>query len=809
MGVLNLKRYIKSGWLIAIAVFFALQSYGFVFAQGMQDASKIDMKVEVGYDSYYKLGNYAPFFIEIDNKLKDINGELQIEMPDDNDNVTLYAMPMNLPNNSAKKFVINVPMNRYLSKIQINIAEGNKKIYTKSVKITPGVSLETFGIGILSDDYESVKYINKIPTGNNTQFSTKTVKLTENMLTDSADCLKNFNVLVINNFDTTKLTEGAYKALKTWVADGGMLVLGTGPSYNKTLGIFKDDFISGEIGEVTSISTKQLYNMAQSSGAVNMQLNVLNMEFPGSQTILAEGSTPLMVKLSKGSGGVAVAAFDFGLEPLSSWIGRTAFSEKLMQKLLPNVYNNPYYSKDIYMMNNVYSVDNSLRNIPELPKTNTGKLVIMLLLYIFIVAPLSYLILKKLDKREWMWITVPAVSVIFAFVIYLAGFGTRMNEPIVNVISIVEFSPGGSAVPKSFAGVFSPNKSNLHIEAVDGMTLKPLMLNVYDYMNPARADEKKEKTVIAKVNASPSNVIEYYKNSVWSMKTMALNDNVTINGSFDVKINRSNGAYQGTVTNHSGFDLQECYIATSNEVITIGAIKNEETVTLKDVKSAYYAYPYDMLNTFYKDIYANRKAGTKFTQQEIDEFRKNQQKRQVMEFYFMGGQSIKGAKLVGWSNSPLVKDLLVNGEVTQRYEKNLIATDVTLTFKTGNKVSYPYGYIQPTITSNTLTNGNYDEYGKTFYGRGNVELSFQIDKDIIPEYVKFQYTVSQGGPATAKEYIWNNVTKSWEEGSYTAFYINNDRLERYIDKNNIIKMKFELYDSSVQLPQISVEGSVK
>ncbi len=804
-----MKRYIKSAWLIAIAVLFILQSCAFVFAEGMKDDAKIDMKVAVGYDGYYKLGNYAPFFIEIDNKLKDINGELQIEMPDDNDNVTLYAMPVNLPNNSTKKFVINVPMNRYLSKIQINIAEGNKKVFTKAIKITPGLSMETFGIGILSDDYESIKYINKIPTGNYTQFNTKTVKLTESMLTDSADNLKNFNVLVINNFDTSKLTEGAYKAIKAWVADGGLLMLGTGPSYNKTLGIFKDDFISGEIGEVTSVATKQLYNVAQSSGAVNMQLNVLNMSFPGSETILAEGSTPLVVKLNKGNGGVAVAAFDFGLEPLSGWIGRTAFSEKLMQKLLPNIYNNPYYTKDIYMMNNVYSIDNSLRNIPELPKTDTGKLVIVLLLYIFIVAPVSYLVLKKLDKREWMWMTVPAVSIIFAFIIYVAGFGTRMNEPIVNVISIVEISPNGTVVPRSFAGVFSPNKEDLRIEATDNMSLKPLMLNVYDYMNPTQIDDKKEKTVIAKVSASPNNVVEYYKTSVWSMRTMALNDNVSRSGNFDVQVNRSNGAYQGTVTNHSGFDLQECYIATSNEVISIGAIKNEETVTLKDVKGTYYSYPYDMLNAFYKDPYANRKPGVKLTPQEKDDIRKNQQKRQIMEFYFMGGQGIKGAKLVGWSNSPLVKDILVNGTVTKRYEKNLIASDVTLTFRNGDKVSYPFGYIQPSITANTLTNGNYDEYGKAFYGRGDVELSFQIDKDIVPEYVKFQYTVNQGGPATAKEFIWNNVTKSWEEGSYSTFYIDKDRMERYIDKNNRIKMKFELYDSNVQLPQISVEGSVK
>jgi hypothetical protein len=807
VGVLNLKRYIKSAWLIGIAVLFLLQAFDFVFAQGMKDETKIDMKVEVGYDGYYRLGNDAPFFIEIDNKLKDINGELQIEMPDDNDNVILYVTPVNLPNNSTKKFVINVPMGKYLSKMQINIAEGNNKIFTKAVKITPGLSMETLGIGILSDDYESIKYINKIPIGNYTQFTTKTVKLTESMLTENADILKNFNVLVINNFDTSKLTEGAYKAIKRWVADGGLLLLGTGPSYSKTLGIFKDDFISGQIGEVTSVATKLLYNVAQSSGALSMQLNALSMEFKNSETILAEGSTPLVVRLNKGKGAVAIAAFDFGLEPLSGWVGRAAFSEKLMQKLLPN-YNNPNFTKDIYIMNNMYAIDNSLRSIPELPRTDTGELVIVLLIYIIMVAPVSYLILKKLDKREWMWVTVPVVSVIFAFIVYRVGFETRMNEPIVNVINMVEFETNGSAVSMSYAGVFTPNKTDLKIETTENTTLKPTMV-IYNDRGPTLSEGKKEKTVIAKVLSSPNNRVEYYKNSIWSMRTMTLNDNISRSGSFDVKVNRSNGAYQGSVTNHSGFDLQEGYIVTPNEVIPIGAIKNEETITLKDVKGTYYSYPYDMLNAFYKDPYANRKPGVRLTKEEMNELRKNQQKRQVMEFYFMGGQNIKGAKLVGWSNSTLAKDILVNGKVTKKYEKNLVAADVELTFRNGNKISYPYGYLQPTITSNNLTNGNYDEYGRSFNGKGEVELSFQIDKDIIPEYVRLQYSVSQGGPASLKEFMWNNVTNSWEEGSYTAFYIDKSRSERYIDKNNTIKMKFELYDGNVQLPQISVEGSVK
>ncbi len=68
-----------------------------------------------------------------------------------------------------------------------------------------------------------------------------------------------------------------------------------------------------------------------------------------------------------------------------------------------------------------------------------------------------------------------------------------------------------------------------------------------------------------------------------------------------------------------------------------------------------------------------RNSMKKFTAQEIDEFRKNMQKRQVMEYYLMSGSNgIKEAKLIGWSKTPIVKDILVNGKTTKKYEKNLI-----------------------------------------------------------------------------------------------------------------------------------------
>lgn len=804
-----MKHIFKRILLIAAAVMI-LQSFSGTYAQGFLEDPKITMKVNVGFDGYYKLGNYTPFHFEIDNKLKDINGELQVELPDEMNNITLYTVQINLPNNATKKFVMNIPINRFTSKLQVNIVEGKNKVFTQSIKMNTGTSSESFGIGILSDDYESVKYVNKIPTSNYGNFVTRTVQLTEETMSESVDALKNFNVILINNYDTSKLSKEKYEALKAWVADGGLLLIGTGPSHNKTLSIFKDDFITGEIGEISELSTYQPYSIVQGTASrESMKLSVLKLDLKDSTFISQEKDTPLIVNIKKGSGNVAVAAFDFGLEPLSSWLGRSSFSEKLLQRLLPDLYANPYLSRDMNMMNNMYAMDNSLRNIPELPKARTTNLMLVLMIYILLVAPISYFVLKKLDKREWMWVTVPVISLLFGFVIYTTGFGTRMNEPIVNIINIVEFGANGNAVPKSYAGVFTPNKSNIKIEAEAGMNIKPLMLNNYDYYSGDPRNSKKEKQVVSKVTTSPNTVVEFYKTSVWSMKTLNLKMNESKTGDFDVKINYTKNAYQGTVTNNSGFDLEECYIATSNQVIDIGPIKDGETLEVKDKKGKYYSYPYEMVNQIYADPYRGRGTGKKLTEEKIDEFRRNMQKRQVMEYQLMsGGQQIRGAKLMGWSRNMVAKDILVNGKSAKRYEKSFVLSDVTLSFRTGNKISYPMGYIQPKIVS-SITNGNYDSYSKSFYGRGTVEIHFDIDKSLDISYVKCQYTVNTGSQNPTKQFVWNYKTNAWEEGSYAVYYMDKEKIAKYIGPDNTMKLKFELNDGNLQLPEIAVEGSVK
>lgn len=803
-----MKKILRIAVLFAIALAIVTVQSGQLEINAAAEDVTIDMKV--GFDKFYKIGYATPVYFEIENRLRDINGELQLEIPDNYDSITIYAMNVSLPKDSTKKLVMNVPMEVFNTKLKVNLVEGKNTISTKSFRIDPGSSMDTYAIGILSDDYDSLKYINKMTVPNYGNFSTKNVRLDEGSFPVEVDVLKAFNVIVINNFDTSRLSSAQYEALKKWVEVGGLLVIGTGSSQSKTLSIFKDDFITGEVGEIRTIQATGLHKLAGSKTIEAMSIGVLDIDIKGSTAVLTEGPAVLLQKLEKGRGAVAVAAFDFGMEPLSTWVGNSAFAEKAISNALPAYYQSELQQKGMMPYDNIYAIDNALRNIPELPLPKTSHLIFLYAAYIILAAPLSYFLLKRMDKRELMWLTVPVLSIVFSGVIYVSGVGTRLTEPVTNIISLVDIDNSGAIVPKTYAGIFTPNKDSMKVEAGEDFGIKPLNINRGYYYGGPVTDENSPKRIDSKVIVSPKTVLEFYDNGIWSMRTLNIESEKVLSGKLESSLNYAKGAFTGTIKNTSGFDLDECYLITPNQYADIGPIKNGETKQINIKPSSYFGNRYDLVNAIYRDPYTRlqqQNQKNRLSPEEITRSRSDMQKRQILEYGFMN-QAYQGfeAKLIAWSSTPVAEEILVNGKSTQRYEKSFITSKVELSFRDGDSVEYPLGFLKPIVVNN-LNSGNYDEFGRMFYGRGSVEVHYKMDSNIKVESVKTQYTV--GNQQRVRQYIWDVQKNDWIEGDYRSFDIYGDLLERYIDGDGMLKLKFEMDDDNVQLPLITVKGSVK
>lgn len=812
------KGFVKILFCLLAIISIFICKLNYVYAE---EAEKMKLKVNVGYDSIYKIGSPVPIDLEIENNLKNINGEIQIEvqnnMSEEVNNITLYSQNINLPVNSTKKITMDVPMFQYVTKLQINIAEGKNTVYTKEVTIPGGMSSENLLIGILSDDFDSLSYINQAVLNKNMNFSVKNTKLTQSNLPEELDAMKMFNIIVIDNFDTSKLTEKQYETLKNWVNEGGLLLIGTGDTYNKTLSKFKDDFIGLKLDGTTTINTKALYNMVGDNAVTPMKISVLKSKMQNSTSVISENGVDLVQKLEKGKGTVALAAFDFGLNPISDWSLKSNFTNKLFEQAAPKMYSSNHH-RGGNIMN--YDERVNLQNIAEMSTLSATKMGILFLVYIVLVSIVNYIILKKMDKRELMWITVPVLSVIFAIIMYGTGAATRITKPIANVLSFVNIDDNGNIDTDTYAAVFSPKKGDMKVEGVGDTTIRPIMNNYYGGRSSIDTT-KASKNIEQKVNLTPKLSIEFFKLGVFSNKTIGIDSKTKAKGNIECNINYANSSFKGDIKNNSGFDIDEGYIVDKSSYIPIGSIKNGESKNIDEAVKTYRRGDwYNFTETIYKPIYRTGRSTQSYSDKEIQKFREEEQKRQIMSQYLEQEYMTDGVKLIAWSKTPISKEILVNGKDVMKYEKSLIMSQVNLSYKNGNNVEYPLGYLKPEISFKNANgtdadNSKYNfDQSERLYMLGTYEIKFQIDKDIKLESASIKYSASSknSGTTPPKQYIWDNTVNNWKEGDYTSFSIEDGDLSKYVDKDNVLKLKIEVSDNKgnePEVPSISVKGSVK
>jgi hypothetical protein len=75
----------------------------------------------------------------------------------------------------------------------------------------------------------------------------------------------------------------------------------------------------------------------------------------------------------------------------------------------------------------------------DVPVISFGWVALFILLYILIVGPLDYLILKKVFKRlEWTWITFPTVVLVVSVVAYFTAYALKGNDLRINKLDVVD-----------------------------------------------------------------------------------------------------------------------------------------------------------------------------------------------------------------------------------------------------------------------------------------------------------------------------------------------------------------------------------
>ena len=801
----HFKKTLSSFMIMMLIVMFFTGASNTAYSE-----EEFEVNVNIGFKGFYKYTYNTPISVEIKNNSRDINGKLQLLFPEGYNEkklYTAYTKELNIAKGVTKVIDMDLVFESHKGNGIVRILNNSDKVvWEKKFNMNTGKSTGTVGIGVLSNDVDNLRYLtlaNFLKTNNKDSLTSSIAEL-DGMMPEQASYLDILDIIVINNYDTEKLNNNQKEALKEWVNNGGTLVIGTGPNYNRTLkGLENINSMN-----VQQISYLDNFNQVlSSSGQVfdtDIPLPIAIGTFSGGKELLKHDENVLIYENQLGSGRIIFTAFDLGLSPFKDWNGRVDFIKDLLSEKIKTSSDRPFDNQKFF---NSHRFSNSVEYIPKDKMPSFKFIFILIGIFIVIVGPINYIVLKKLDKREKAWFSVPVIVLIFTLVMYIWGLGTSFKDPLMNNVSIITFEDSmQKANIKTVSGILGFNKGDIDITTSE-KTVPSVARMFADRLNNANFADG---DIILEYDLQKDKHIIFKERGTWGTQVINLDENISLDGGFIQDIKIKDGSLIGSFKNNTSIKLEDAFILYGLDFYKLGDIDkgelkdinydpNKKTSNTKNIGKDFYR----VLDSLYPWNYSRRNTAS---QDILD----NNTKRDILDGYFWevyNQGNNNNILLFAWNKDSISSDININGKKPERIDRNLIIIPINISYEKGEQVQIPFGVLLPEVVEVKGLHSEIRE--RRFYGEGYAVFSIKSDDRI--DFDQIDIDITNGFPI--KDYnvsIFNYQINEWEKYNSTNLTIDNSNRRQYYDDKLGVKIMVETTnDQSIEMPVFSIKGVAK
>ncbi len=235
---MKFKKILKKT-IAVIASIVAIVGVTVPFTAMASKNADIDVSLTYGYNGMLELGCNSPFTITLKNNGADFDGSVWLLIPAVSynlDEVFGYEKKISLAAGSSKTLSIVAEIPTLITNCIIKITDSKgKTVFLKNYTLSFDTANSSARIAILSDDYNAFSFLSGKPLDNSQNISLITSKFNENNLLDDHRALDVFEIMIISDFSTDRLSTAQRKAILDWTSNGGLLIIGTGTGAQKVL----------------------------------------------------------------------------------------------------------------------------------------------------------------------------------------------------------------------------------------------------------------------------------------------------------------------------------------------------------------------------------------------------------------------------------------------------------------------------------------------------------------------------------------------------------------------------------------------
>ena len=421
-------------------------------------AGPLNMNARVLLQGHARSGSWAAIEVDLQNDGPPIHGELQMDGGSQSD--ARYAMAVNLPTSSHQTYVLHAQPPGFGRNVTVDLVADGQKIESVTVAYLVHDATQLV-VGVLAEQPGPLVSQIDLPSSTSA-VEPAVVPLTVADLPTRVEGWSVLDRLVWQDVDSNSLSAEQLDALRRWIAAGGRLVIVGGSAGIGTLSALPDDILPYRPTATVDADPASLASLLGTAPPGASDVVAMAGALGHGRALATSGDRAIAAELTYGAGRVTILGFD----TTTSWLNDSKAVEGLWRSSLPaRTSDGTLLIDDSQLLQAVYQ-------LPALALPPTGGLLAIIGAYILIIGPINYLILRRLDRRELAWVTMPVLVLAFAGAAFGYGALLRGTDVVVNEVAIVHGAPDATeATAQVYFGIFSPNRATYRIEVPGGALL--------------------------------------------------------------------------------------------------------------------------------------------------------------------------------------------------------------------------------------------------------------------------------------------------------------------------------------------------
>ena len=747
-----------------------------------QSNSDFEFEIEIGFEGHCKFGYWLPIYVLFNAQNSYFSGHLSISYSQSE-----YLIPISLTPNAQKSIRTQIftnvrDVNQIVTLQLIPEQDGSSPIFLERKNLT---CVANRILGVITDTPTAFTMLNSLLPVD----STDVVILSYANLPENVLGFQNLDALFIANTDTSNLSLDQYNAIKLWINQGGHLILGGGTNWQSTLFGFEEILPL----KINSSRTLNILSGFSSFGDALDLLDIILVEGTlqeESRILLNDDEHPLVVQRKLGAGTVSLINFD---PNISSF--RKSENALLFYDYLLGSTSDSYDFVSIKDWNSAIQTVSLFQN-QSLP--SAWLVLIILILFILIIGPANFYILNNLKKPEWVWFTLPTLTLFMTAVVITLGWQFRGTKPQINQMAVVhQWAGSEQAYASGLVGIFSPRRDNFQVRFEAGFS--PYPFAPHNYFN------------------TPNNEWDFIQSNSFSAETLINTSEImplgilgnvqpiSIRSDLNLNLESETAMLSGQIWNESTIDLRNVILFFPGGFEHIGDLPANKSILIEipmdllsqkssNSSSLVFSSVYNP-TTYYGNIIEGE-----ISPSTIVAKNKTQQQLNLIEA-ILGNYTVPpvGFLLIGWNDTQAVYQVHI--PVEEFDSSNLTAYMISLPINTRtstNQMILPPALFSWFITENSTLQSS-EPYQMRFGYLDQVEIYYKLVQPV--SYSKIvDLIIHLEGQDTRPDfplnlYLWNFEQNRWDEirvGSWNDVFISDPT--NYMDKN-ITEVRIKLAEN--------------